>query len=360
MKKVRKKGAVIMAAFLSILAAFGSVGCAKTPDPEPAGEEPASSEPVDGATTNKTDPDAPKTIASKEITDLYASFFIATRWREGEEHVFHFRVAPDESGALTASEELSGARVPADGELLASLQEIIDGEDLASRNGVRESNASLAPEFQGCEMKVNYASGESLKFAVINDPCALWAEKMYDVFAEWFSEKGDDSLYPEKETSQVTRLRLRFVEDGLYYEYGGINVGEEKAIGGETYLLEKEIYDSAAQKDRMREFILFPEDFYERVTEIIGRTDLVRNYDFSRYDREAGDYGNHEQGYFGMGDLTTSDGEEDSEDLSLTLHVEFESGKRVYVDTGKESEIRGIWPLVEDLLAYLDPLFTEE
>ena len=86
---------------------------------------------------------------------------------------------------------------------------------------------------------------------------------------------------------------------------------------------------------------------------------MVRTYDFSYYDRESGNYGNHDEGYFGFGDKTTADGEADSEDLYVDLYVEYESGRRMTIETKKASEIEGLQPLIGDLLAYFEPLFEE-
>lgn len=347
----RSRRGCVFAVLLCVLMLFGSGGCGKNTQPA------YDPEPTAGGTTDRTDYKAPKEIRSKDISDLCVSFYLNTRWNAQEDHLFQFEVKPDEKGALTATELLSGAGVPADKELLDALQTIIDQYGLVSLNGTNKSNLSLSPEFQGLKMTVNYASGERLFFTDINDPASEWAEEMYDVFADRFSRAGDDSLYPQKETSTVSRIRFDFVENGLYTTYGGINVKEEKAIDGETYLLEKMVNDTKTYETIFREFILFPEDYYERITEIIAGTDLIRRYDFSYYDHEANDLGNHDRGYYGMGKLTTKDEEPDSEDLELSLYLEYESGNRINIETRKASEIEGMRPLISELSAYYDSLF---
>ena len=318
---------------------------------------PVEEEPKDGETTNLTDYDAPKEIKSKDITDFQASFFISTRWRGEEEHEFNFQVKPDENGALTAYETNSGISVTADEELLIKIQEIIDKYDLVSKNGVYEVNYSLPPECQGCEMNVDYASGEAFKFTIINEPYSQWAEAFYDVFAEYFAEKGDESLYPEKETSAVTRFDMRMNEKGVWYDYGGVNVQDEMAINGEKYLLSRDIYDENAQKTISEDYIVFPEGYYEKITEILDKYNVVRKYEFSRYDRQENNYGNHDAGYFGWGDKTTADGEEDAQDRKVDIYVEFGSGKRLNIETSKASEIDAMKPILDELTEYLDSLF---
>ena len=158
MKKRTKGGRRLMAGLLTGMLLMGLSGCQKEPEPiiEP--------EPVDGEGTNKTDYNAPKEIASKDITSFSASFFQANRWTSTDNHSFEFCISLDENGAMTASEEVSGVRVPADETLLHAVQEIIDKYDLVKKNGVYEVNYSLSPEYQKCTLTADYASGEKLSF----------------------------------------------------------------------------------------------------------------------------------------------------------------------------------------------------
>ena len=341
----KKKGRWFMAVLLGLFTFLGSGGCSR--------EE----EHIDGGTTNKTDPDAPKVIRSRDITELQASFFLANRRAGEENHDFQFRIQ-EENGVLTASEQLLDIHAPADKQLLKDLQSVIDQYDLASMNGVYEVTAGLAPEYQGREFCVVYSSGETLKFTVNNEPYARWAENIYDISADWFSAQGNDALLPAKETSPVTRIRFVLQEDGILRSYSGVNVQPEKAIDGETYLLNGDIYDLKQEKEILDEYLLFPSDYFERITEILAGYDIVTKYDLSRYDYEERNYGNHDKGYFGWGDQP--EGEEDSEDLSLTLYLEYESGNRINIDTKKASEIEGIRPVISSLLEYYDSLFVWE
>ena len=353
MKKKNRKGVILMAALLSLLVLFLLTACTQD-GPEPSPEP----EPIDGGTTTHIDANAPKVIESKDITAFSLNCYLSNRWRGDEERFFLFKIT-DENGVLIASEERSGVSRPADAALLTALQEIIDQYDLVKNNGIYKVTAGLPPEFQESTLYAGYASGEALTFTTNNEPAAEWAEDIYDLFADWFAANGDESLRPAKEESLVTRLDLRIREGAVWTEFGGINVQPEDAIDGQTYLLFHEVYDEQAQETVAWDFRLFPEGYYEGLTAILADHDVVRTYEFSYYDRESGNYGNHDEGYYGFGTKTTADGEEDSEDLYVDLYVEYESGKRMTIETKKASEIEGLQPLIRDLLAYFEPLFEE-
>ena len=356
---------------LMLLAALLLVGCrqAKPSDSEKQPAEPESSEsseasessvpeepePIDGGRTEKHDENAPKQIESKEITGLDASFYLANRWDRNENHFFHFQIRQDDDGVLTAYEENSGLHLPAEDALLVSLQEVIDRYDLVKDNGLYSVTAGLPPEYQESWLMVDYASGENLSFTVDNNPYAPWAVDFYTIFAEWFSMQGDSSLYPEKETSTVTRIKLAVRKDSLQYDYSLTHVPDDLAIDGETLLFCRSGYDYAKETSLSDDYILLPEDFYDHVTEIISATDLIRNYEFSYFDPDSLDYGNHDLGYYGMGPRPA--GEADSETERVELYLEYESGYRLNIETMKPSEIEGLMPLMTELQTYCDSLF---
>ena len=346
------KGIRFITALLAFLTLPVLSGCTNTPAPEAPEEEP-----VDGGrTTYLTDPDAPKVIISKDITSYDASFYLATR-TTGEEmgEDFHFMIF-EKNGVLTAEEENHDISEPADDELLSSLQEIIDQNDLAALNGLYDVTAGLPPEFQPGGLSVTYASGETLAFTTDNDPYALWSEEVFDVFADWFSKHGNDALIPPKEVSSVTRMDLDIYDDHVYTSYSGIEVDEKDAIDGETYLLSRMIYNEETG-ETVSDYILFPEDYYEHITGILASYDLAHKYDFSQYDHFHNSFDLHELGYYGFGDKTPADEEPDSDTMSLELYVEYESGNRCPIVTKKESEINAMKPMIDELTAYLDPLF---
>ncbi len=341
-----------MAGVLSFTLLMGLFGCQKEPEPviEP--------EPVDGEGINQTDYNAPKVIKSKEITDFYTSFFQSNRWTSSKSHEFEFQISSDENGALTASELVSGSAVPADETLLQEVQEIIDRNDLVKKNGVYEVNYSLSPEFQKCTLTANYASGEKLSFTDLNDPYALWSEELYDVFAQWFFEKGNDALLPEKDTSPVTRIQFSFEKDFINHDYSIVHVSDEKAIDGDAYPLNCMVYDMKKGETVSDEYISVPDDFYEQITEILVPYDLVTKYYFSSYNHQKDDYSNHDEGYFGWGKKPAEE-EPDEEGTGVSLYLEYEDGKHIGIETRKASEIEGMKSMINGLSEYYASLFGQ-
>ncbi len=312
-------------------------GCEKQPEEEP----------MDGENTTHQDPNAPKEIASDEITQMHTYFYLATRWYGEEDGFFDFEI-----DTTAAKETNTNISVPSNTELLQKLQAVIRNNDLISKNGLYDVTAGLPPEYQPCGMTVTYKSGEKLTFTEDNNPFALWSEEMYDILAEHFAKNGETGLYPNEETTLLTKMNIHFIDGDLEYSYGGINVSDADAIKGETHLLERNIYDLAKNKEIREEYILFPQGYYEKLTEIIRKQNLVRTYDFSRYDHEENNFGNHDDGYYGMGPQPKD--EQDSKTKSLRFSMTFESGKRLSIETKKESEIEAFRPLINELISYID------
>ena len=348
----KKKTGTVITLLLCLIMTVGIYGTV------PASYQEA--EPVDGGTANRTDYSAPKEIISDTITGFDASFSLFTRWKSDEyDNFFRFRIKKDEQGVLTASEDILGISYPADEELLTALQEVITKNDLAALNGIYDVTAGLPPEYSEGGLTVDYDSGEVLSFTTDNNPYALWAEEVYDVFAEWFAANGNDSLYPPKEDSLVNYIRIYFIDKGLYIDCSETTVDESRAIDGETHLLCISVYDAGISDNIIEEYILFPEDYYETVTEIIDWHDIVRNYDFSIYDHDSGLFDMHDQGYYGMGSGKPADQETDSEDMSLDIFIEYESGRTLDIETAKESEIEALKPVLTELLVYYDNILWE-
>ena len=292
---------------------------------------------------------------SKEIEQFSASFFLAERCTAEKEHEFSFHIGKAEDGELTVSEKRSGKSLPADEKLLQKMQDIIDRHRLVLKNGEYIVTAGLPPEYQPCSLKVTYASGETLTFTENNDPYSLWALDIYTAIAEYFSENGDESLFPERLCSKLERLDLTFTRNGETITFGGVNVGEGKAVNGVTYLLQKRIcgrnFKTVSEK-----LIQFPEDHFEKLTEIVDRYDLPRKYEFSRFDYSNNNYGNHGRVYFGMGEKPTDD-EPDSENEYIRLAIAYENGYHMSINTSKPSEIKGFEPLINDLSGYFESIF---
>lgn len=330
----KRKELVLLSALLCALTLFGLGGCRTEPEPDDV---------TSGGTTNRTDYDAPKEIEAKDITQFYATFFLVGEWRPGfQGGQLTFEIKEDDTGRLraTLSSEWDTSSAPADDALLSAVQEIIDEYELVQQNGIYRVTAGLAPEFQHCSMTVEYDSGEQLTFTTNNNPDALWAKNLYLTFAAWLADRGDDSWIPPKRTENVVKLRYHFKDNGILTEYSGVNVQEEDAIAGETFLLEKDVYDTVKEKTLAWKSVRFPEDYYEKINEILSHYDL-RPYD-------------HYSVYYWMDPLE----EEDKPQLAdLQLHLKYESGQQIHIDTNNKEVIDALRPLLEDLAAYHDSLF---
>ena len=317
--------------------AFVLAGCG--PDADTVPEE----EPIEGGNTTHIDANAPKTIESKEIADFYAHFYLQGEWGKGDgDREYIFEVKPDESGALIASESGSGVQMTADEELLAALQRVIDENQLASQNGIYDVTAGLPPEFQACGVDINYASGENLTFTINNEPEAPWAQGIYLAFADWFASKGDDRFVPPRETGQIIRLRFDWKKDGKHYAYGDINVPEEMAIDGQTLVLNKDIYNYGTETTELDLYRAFPEDYFDRISEIFA------SYDWRAFSHYSVLYGQGRENF---------DPWPDAGDLEI--YLEYENGHRENIMVSEPSDIALLQPLLDDLLGYLDGLFEE-
>ncbi len=308
-------------------------------------------EPISGGTIDHSDPDAPHVIKSRDIAEFHAPLWLNERWTAEDSREFEFQIVPDSSGTLIASELNSGLSLPADRELLDSLQNVIDQYDLAAMNGMHKFTAGLSPEYQEREIAVHYVSGETLRFLTNNEPDALWEEAIYDTFADWFSRHGEPSLYPLPETSPVISLSVFLKDQDRQTEYR-IRTKETMRV------LSKECYASETNTVLINAETECTDALCAEISALLERYHLTRKYDFSRFDHEARNYGNHDRGYYGFG--PQPEGEEDSDTDVLNASILFESGKRVRISTGKQSELDGMKPMLDELAGLLDSRLPQQ
>ena len=337
MNRKRNLLKIVLPAFLCAVLLFSLAGCEGEiiPDINDGTES--------GGTTDKTDYNAPKEIKSKDITDFHTEFYLNGEWVPGTEgETYTFDVKEDGFGVLTASESTTGIRCEADDELLSALQTVIDERGLAEKNGVYNITAGLPPEFWPCNLTVNYASGENLTFTTDNNPEADWAKDTYLVFADWFSEKGDDTLQPPELDEPVARFTLSFDDDGINYRCGDWMLqNSEDPDDGSRHIIERDLYDTEKEEILADDYIPFFDGYLDDITGILGKYD-IRTFDES-------------SAFYGRGRIVTEEPERNT--AALELHFEFESGHKVYIDTDAESDIEILRPLIEDLIEYHDSLF---
>ena len=282
-------------------------------------------EPVCGGITDLTDHDAPKEIQSDEINDYYARFYSSWRWMGEDDHFFEFSVKHDENGQLTVYENYSGNHVPADEELLSSLQAVIRKYKLTSWNGYYKTTAGLPPEFQPCNLNVNYVSGEHLRFTMDNDPDAEWVEDTYTIMADWFAAHGNDALRPTRPASVVTRLNFDYQDPETDYSF-------------HTGMPDSEEYGK------------LPPDLLKNVTAVFDKYDVLIKYDFSIYNHDSGRIDNHEEGFYGFGGDHPDHSEQNLPDTHLDIYAEFDDGDRINIMTSKASELEQMRPMIEELM----------
>lgn len=187
--------------------------------------------------------------------------------------------------------------------------------------------------------------GGKTGFTVNNDPDAEWTRETYIAFADWFASKGNDSLLPPKQSfGPIRDCSFTLTADGQKVHISPVHVLEKDAIDGERRLLGRTVFDSEAKGWKRDEYILIPEDYPEQIRTILSGHDL-RTFDWhSILYRER----------------KMTDGEKDFFRPVLQIHVTFEDGKRLQIDTNDADDVEMLRPLVTELLAYHDSLFDEE
>jgi len=230
----------LAAALLALLSA-----CA-APKPEP--EEP----PVDGGTTDTTDPDAPKTVDSSEITSFRCkvsllSFDLPESGRLRAER--YELTAKREGGAVTCTRyrpETGEETFTGTPDFPERLQEIVSKHDLAAFNGISTFTSGLPDDF-GATLEIEYASGESIR-ASSNDDMFLPLECVEDLCVLFYGP-GFGGQYQQMAPEDVLALLEEDDFDGLivdvrrHDEYasghipGALNVPNEDIQAGDVSLL---------------------------------------------------------------------------------------------------------------------------
>lgn len=319
-------GKLLLAALVFATALFG-FGCTEPP--------------TAGGVTDRTDPNAPKTIESKELVGFYASFYLRGEWTPGKpDHEYTFAVRKNDAGELVASEATLHLSAPASAALLTALQDIIDANALALQNGVYRVTAGLPAEFRACTLQANYASGETLRFTVNGDPHNEWQKRVYLAFADLFSANGDDSLLPPTLHRRAESVRVCFTDGDVRTEYGVFSVSKIETPDDAQTLFLRSVSSSETYSE---DYVEVPADLSDRVTEILARYDL-RVFDY-------------ESVLYGLGRPAVP--AEDEWTAKLQLHIYYEDGQ-CNINTDDAGEIEQLRPVVNDLFAYFDTLFDAE
>ncbi len=194
-----KKALFVIVSLTVAAAVILLAGCRK--------KNPPSTDDIDGGVrTNRTDPDAPKSITSTEITSFNCVFSTATL---DEAYGFEGRVYTLEAEVKNGrtygkfdfynrSGEGNKLSFDADVQFMDSLYGIIAKYDFAKHNGYSYFISGL-PDMYGAELDITFASGESI-YASDNQSNFLGVEAMQELvslFKEYsgIEDPTDDSVW---------------------------------------------------------------------------------------------------------------------------------------------------------------------
>lgn len=283
-----------------------------------------------GGVTDRSDPNAPKKIESKDIVSFKTRFELRMGvWDYG--YTFHAEKQPDGSALLSRSLGDSGTNIPVGPEFLVSLQEIIDKYGLAGWNGVDKVTAGLPnePTYFSCK----YESGESIVFYMNSDTESEWGREIRDLFLPEFP-------VPESYAgAHITRFFIYHYRDGKANEY---NYGFDIRRDGDKFTMEANFF--------------LPEDPYERV-EIVWDSEEDQEFIAGFFEQLARVY--DENKIFWWQGFDKEDLENDS--IMFTMEIQFEDDDRDYgegwfraqgdgvVPRGFEEAAAGFDALVEDI-----------
>ena len=286
---------------------------------------------IDGGNTYHIDENAAKVINSKNIKEFYLNAYFGTRFDINDNHFFEFEIKDNE-----LKENKTSQKTTINNQLLISLQEIVDKYNLVSNNGLYDVTSGLPPEYAPSTLEIIYDSNEVLTYTIDNNPYLKCNEDIYDLFAKQFEENNNLSFYPD-ESLLINDINFDYIDNDLYQSY----MTDDNTI--ERIINDKE------------EHIDIPDDYYEKVSEIIRKYHLIRKYEYSIYSHETNSYSNHHEGYYGMGQH--KENEIDLENNILEIFITFENDNTISISTRKESEINGFKELFNELKEYNDSLF---
>lgn len=287
--------------------------------------------PISGGNTEYTDPDAPKTIASREITAFRTGFWYRDARDESANGKYTFEIDEDRNGEwiLTVSGVFQGSTT-VDEATLNRVQELIDEYELVELNGWYSVTAGLAPEYSPCSMTAEYASGERLTFTCDGDPATPWYAAFWDCFIQKFINAGYAEFAPPREAVTIKNCTIDFSEGARAYSYGIIT--DEDGVQ-RFYRTEYDMEQRTLLRDDRAELDNALLEGLQNVIEECGFERLASSYDF---------YMKHEA------------------EAYVDIAIGYENERRIYLQASGD-EIPEEWHTMREALrAYLDPLLKME
>ena len=147
-------------------------------------------DPIEGGITKRQDPDAPKTIVSKELTSFHAKFYCWDESGETDGGLYTFDPKKtDEGWHLEVSGTVTGSAF-VDAIAAQQVQAVIEAYELTVWNGHYSVTAGLPPAYGPHSVSAAYASGEQLTFTKDGAPDEAWCFAIKDCLLAYLSPEG--------------------------------------------------------------------------------------------------------------------------------------------------------------------------
>lgn len=228
-------------------------------------------EPICGGVTDNTDHNAPKVINSDNLVKLSMGFYHEDKYDCSEGRYYTFVLEPDATGKVILKDGYAGEGFEVDKSVLDGAQAIIRKYDLARANGVSRITAGLPPQYEECDFRAEYDSGESIGFSQNSDPSAEWAREFIDYFAVILAEHGDDKYLTPAISGTITQFCLEVQKDNIYYTY--IPEGEDRIY--------RSIYDLGKEEMLDETSVDSSPEYYDGILKIVSDMEIR---DFENYD----------------------------------------------------------------------------
>ena len=216
-KKNLSKGLLIV---FGVSMIFNLPGCNKKADNDNNADiQSVTEEPICDGVTNNTDYDAPKVINSDNLVGLLMGFYHEDKYDSSMGRYYTFILESGDDGKIVLKDSYNGEGFEVTQSVLDGAQAIIKKYDLAKANGVNRITAGLPPEYERCNFKAEYDSGEYISFSENSDPSSEWGREFIDYFAPIFAEHGDNQYMPPEISGVITCFNLEVKKDNLLYQY---------------------------------------------------------------------------------------------------------------------------------------------
>lgn len=195
-----------------LLILFGVTGCVQMKKVE------------GGGTTDNSDPHAPKTIVSTELTRFYAAFLsknaVDAQLAPVGKCVLEMRAEADSALVMVACEDMGiSLHFTVDKAALNDLQALIQEHDLAAINGHSKRNTALGTYL---DLTVEYASGERIhayaEGGASTAPPGHWNPAAFAAFFQRLSESNGYGFYPV-DRLLLWDIPLLVMVDGKVYRH---------------------------------------------------------------------------------------------------------------------------------------------